>query len=77
MICTRCNGTGFLNIDAVDDETLLQYDTSGDETVILAFITANPDTNVCMCDCCSDGDSWYNIPGEHDWDNPQDPKGCR
>ena len=66
MTCTRCNGTGFLNIEQVDDETLDHFDSSGDP-------------HVSPFDCCGNGEpwGWYFLPGLHDWDDPNDPKGCR
>lgn len=31
--------------------------------------------DIQVCDCCGDGDSWYDIPGEHY--NAEDPIGHR
>jgi len=77
MICNPCQGTGFLNIGQVGDETLRQFDTTGDHQIILDWIEANTEHDVAVCDCCGNGETWYGIPGEHDWNNPDDPKGCR
>ena len=30
MNCTRCEGTGFLNLGQVDEETLSRFDQTGD-----------------------------------------------
>ncbi len=91
--CTRCEGTGFLNLEQVDEATLKRFDESGDKQVILDWIEERdakaqesggcschicPPCSYCtdyahdvdLCDCC-DGS------GQHDWDNPDDPKGCR
>lgn len=104
MTCTRCNGTGFLNIEQVSDETLKRYEETGDPGVILAWIDDRDQKasecggcycaamrmppcsyctdyahDVCPCDCCGNGEpwGWYFLPGAHDWDDPNDPKGCR
>ena len=77
MICTRCDGIGFLNIDQIDEETRYKYDETGDPEVIINWVGANYGHDVCLCDCCSDGDYWYNEPGMHNWNNQDDPKGCR
>jgi hypothetical protein len=77
MICTRCEGTGFLNLEQLDLETLTAYGLTEDPQLILTWIETHPDHDVCMCDCCSDGESWYGLPGEHDRDNPNDPLDCR
>jgi|GEM_PF-2227031 len=39
ITCTRCKGTGFLNIDQVDDETLKKFDETGDHNLILNWIS--------------------------------------
>ena len=76
FVCTRCEGTGFLNLHQVDDATLMRFDDLHDAQVILDWIAdrdaCGPDGchDVCVCDCC-DGS------GRHDWDNPHDTKGCR
>lgn len=90
--CTRCEGTGFLNLDQVDKETLGRFEETGDPQVILDWINnrnhhareaGGCSYHVCLphdvtpCDCCGDGEDWYSLPGLHDWDNPDDPKGCR
>ncbi len=92
--CTRCGGSGFLNLEQVDDATLKRFDETGDKSIILAWIDdrnakaaecggcycaamrmppcsycTDYAHDVCPCDCC-DGS------GQHDWDNPDDPKGC-
>ena len=57
MNCTRCNGTGFLNLDGQQGDTIEQ---------IQGWMKANPDSDVTVCDCCGDGSSWYGEPGNHD-----------
>jgi hypothetical protein len=61
MTCTRCDGTGFLNYDQIDDGMTDQL--TPDE--ILEWIKNNPETEACVCDCCGDGEVWYGTPGEH------------
>lgn len=68
--CTRCDRTGFINlhqIDGVDgDGTADRMDR--EET--LAWISAHPDYDVSVCDCCGDGENWYGEPGEHQYGEP-------
>lgn len=65
--CTRCEGTGFLNIEQVPDGLRDQ----GTEPVINWIHSHETDAQVC--DCCGDGDGWYGEPGEHY--GPNDPMG--
>lgn len=74
--CTRCEGSGFLNIHQVPDNVLVRHAETGDGEVIVAWIRDNSDHDVGVCDCCGDGEGWYGTPGEHEWNNPDDPKGC-
>ena len=64
--CTRCEGTGFLNLDTESFKEM-------DDDKILQWIHKNPDTDIQVCDCCGDGEGWYGEPGEHY--NTQDPPG--
>ena len=69
--CTRCENSGFLNLHQIEDPIDL---TS--EDAILQWITANPDSDVQVCDCCGDGEGWYGVPGEHyNSDDPPGPNG--
>ena len=68
MSCTRCEGSGFLNLHQVDEETLNGFDESGDHSIILAWIKANSCHDVGVCDCCANGEEWHGEPGEHDYD---------
>ena len=64
MICTRCDGTGFLNTHQLPD----RFTDFNDWEVIYRWLTTNPEameTDVCVCDCCGDGETWYGTPGEH------------
>jgi hypothetical protein len=64
MICTHCEGTGFLNIHQVDEATLKMFDETGSHEVIKEWIVNN-DSDVQVCDCCGDGHHWHGEPGEH------------
>ena len=58
MICTRCDGYGFINYDErLPDEKIELEDT-------LKWISEN-ETDMRICDCCGDGESWYGDPGCH------------
>lgn len=76
MICTRCNATGFLNLEQIEDQDVVN---SGTES-ILNWIDSNDDHDVTICDCCGNSESeWYGEPGEHsyvgaDWDTPDVPE---
>lgn len=66
MLCTRCDGTGFLNIQQVDEETMREYETKADPEVILRWINRQKVlSDVQVCDCCGDGEWWHGEPGEH------------
>lgn len=71
IICTRCGGTGFLNLHQITDPIDL---TSEDQ--ILKWIRENDNHDVQVCDCCGDGEYWYGVPGEHyNDDDPPGPNG--
>ena len=65
MICTRCDGTGFLNLHQVTEETLERFDELGDVAIIQEWIKAHPLSDVQVCDCCGDGYDWHGEPGHH------------
>ena len=60
MICTRCDGTGFLNINQVPPSIA----DKGAEK-ILSWIGCATDHDVMVCDCCGNGEEWYGEPGQH------------
>ena len=66
--CTRCAGTGFLNTHQLPD-TVNRHDRDA----VLRWIEINDNHDICICDCCGDGEEWYGIPGEHY--NKDDPPG--
>lgn len=59
ITCTRCSGSGFLNIEQIGDD----FSLSDEE--IIAWIKENVNHDVQVCDCCGDGEGWYGVPGEH------------
>lgn len=75
IYCTRCSGTGFLNIHQMSDGKLEELESVGAEE----FLDKNIDivqsekNDVQVCDCCGDGSGWYGVPGEHY--NSDDPIG--
>lgn len=75
-ICTRCNNTGFLNLEQLYDlgYGLVDMDNL---TQVLATIKELDERNkihdISVCDCCGDGEGWYGTPGEHY--NSEDPPG--
>lgn len=72
MICTRCDGTGFLNIFQINDDNLVN---EGIEAV-LEWMQEHNNHDVVICDCCGDGEQWYGNPGEHyGIDDPSGPNG--
>ena len=71
--CTRCEGSGFLNLVQVSEEAMHELCLTGDLGVILRWIKANDDHDVSVCDCCGDGENWHGSPGEHY--GSQDPPG--
>jgi hypothetical protein len=68
MNCSRCQGSGFLNLEQVPQDA----QEAGTEA-ILAWISANQATDAQVCDCCGDGAGWYGDPGRHY--TAQDPAG--
>lgn len=64
--CTKCQGTGFLNIEQYPSDDL-------DIEKVLKYIKDNPETDIMICDCCGDGEDWYGEPGQHY--TSQDPVG--
>lgn len=74
ILCTRCGGSGFLNLEQINPDVYGQDVcdcTDGD--AILKWIATHDNHDVQVCDCCGDGKDWYGIPGEHY--NPDDPVG--
>ncbi len=61
MNCTRCEGTGFLNVHQLPDS----IDVTLLEEVLLWIEQAPEQHDVQVCDCCGDGESWYGEAGEH------------
>ncbi len=69
IICTRCEGSGFLNF-----HTQCPLDLVVDSReAVLGWIAKNTGHDVAVCDCCGDGTEWYGEPGQHYTDD--DPRG--
>ncbi len=71
--CTRCDGTGFLNVQQLPDKVRAEFDKTGAHATISRWILANTNHDVQVCDCCGDGEQWHGTPGEHY--GPDDPRG--
>ena len=72
LTCTRCQGTGFLNIDQVPPE----IQDKGIETILVWIRNEKRPHDVQVCDCCGDGESWHGEAGEHyNFDDPPGPDG--
>lgn len=65
--CARCDGTGFLNIHQIPDDTHIALADTGDWVAgVLAWMAAQTEPHdVFVCDCCGNGEVWYGTPGEH------------
>ena len=75
--CTRCENTGFLNLHQIDTEIYgMDVPDITDEDQILKWIASHDNHDVRVCDCCGDGEGWYDVPGEHyNNDDPRGPNG--
>ena len=76
--CTRCETTGFLNLHQLTDEQTAAAESADDyHQHILAAHCGDDELDVCVCDCCGDGDEgWHGLPGEHySSDDPSGPNG--
>lgn len=62
MTCTRCDGTGFLNLEQAPEHI---SDAGVDVTLAWLQTPEGAATDVCICDCCGDGSGWYGDPGQH------------
>lgn len=71
MTCTRCGGTGFLNVEQYPGDV---FEVEPDR--VLAWLQGNDETDVQVCDCCGDGAAWHGRAGEHyTTDDPDGPDG--
>jgi hypothetical protein len=78
MNCTRCDGSGLLNMEQLDEELsdALSVDADRDGADgILDAIELHPEVehDISICDCCGDGGCWHGTPGQHY--GPLDPPG--
>ncbi len=61
IVCTRCQGTGFLNAEQLPQGLI----DRGVEAV-QKWIAANQQaTDAQVCDCCGNGETWHGEPGHH------------
>lgn len=70
--CTRCEGSGFLNIEQAPNDCLVALDNEGPGQ-LMVWMDQNEGHDVSICDCCGDGYVWYGTRGEHY--NVEDPPG--
>jgi hypothetical protein len=78
-VCTRCDGTGFLNHDQFPADLLtpddrlswLESRNAAIERMDCSCHIAPPCArcellhDISVCDCCGDGENWHGTPGEH------------
>jgi hypothetical protein len=65
--CTRCEGTGFLNLELMDAAAFDAAQEDNDPHArVLEWIAKQTECDVSVCDCCGNGDdTWHEVPGEH------------
>jgi hypothetical protein len=63
MICNVCDGTGFKNLYQIPENELDFDDLL--ESVPKWMAAQTKPHDVCVCDCCGDGENWYGEPGQH------------
>ena len=70
MVCTRCSGSGFLNVDQLPEGV------EGVDEILLWLRRERTIYDVAICDCCGDGEAWHGESGQHYMDDdPQGPDG--
>ncbi len=69
MSCGPCEGTGFINLDLIDDDEIIaEFEATDNEEVILRWIESHPEEeDVAICACCGTGaeGDWHGKRGEH------------
>ena len=66
ITCNHCQGTGFLNIDQVEEDLEITINPESlNHDAVLEWITKAKDHDVAVCSCCGDGEDWHGTPGEH------------
>ena len=65
--CTRCEKTGFLNIDQYTEITGNDFfELENPHSTVKKWIGGEFwDHDVQVCDCCGNGEDWHGTPGEH------------
>ena len=65
MNCTRCEGTGFINLHQIPEKTLEIIGEDNDKIVEWINNNNKEDYDVSVCDCCGDTENWYGEAGSH------------
>jgi hypothetical protein len=66
MHCTRCEDSGFLNLELMNASALEAAQNSDDfYSAVLKWIETQVECAVSVCDCCGDGKGWHDEPGIH------------
>ncbi len=67
MRCNVCDETGWMNLDQFTDEEMDYFNRAPDfDGAVLKWVEDNYDlTDVQVCTCCGDGETWYGEPGQH------------
>ena len=68
--CTRCEGTGFLDLCQIPENELVELKKSVNfQQAVLEWMEGKREEyveyDVQICDCCGSGEFWYGVPGEH------------
>jgi hypothetical protein len=63
--CTRCRGTGFLNLHQVPATELAAISDDLPSKTLVWMAAQTEPHDVQVCDCCGDGNEWHGTPGEH------------
>ena len=66
MNCTRCDGSGFINLDQIPEADMELIEKYEDFVVgVQTWMNDHKDSDVAICDCCGDGEGWHGEPGQH------------
>ena len=68
MTCNRCSGTGWLNTHQLPNGV-----DAYNHQEVSRWVDENNGHDIAVCDCCSDGKTYYGQPGYHYAD--EDPRG--
>ena len=65
MFCTRCQGTGFLNLHQLPASLQEVFRDEVWRETVLRWIDDHDTHDVQVCDCCGHGHAWWGEPGQH------------